>query len=517
MKGFEYATISQAAAAIRAGEISAVELTRSSLARIERLDGLLNAFITVTADAALDQAGQADRELAAGRDRGPLHGIPVAIKDLIDTRGVLTTYGSRYYANHVPDEDAAAVSALRGAGAVSLGKTGLHELAFGTTSVNPFFGAIGNPWRPDHHPGGSSGGSAVAVAAGMAFAALGTDTGCSIRLPAQCCGIVGHKPTHGLVSAAGVLPLVPSMDHVGPMTRTVRDAALVLKAIAAAGEKYRREDVHVMDHPTDFTPDRPTGIAPDRPTDKTPDRQVHKMPAHAAGHSPDHPIREVPDQLIEKALDNLIQRMEAPFAGGIVGVPADFFFEGGDENVKAVAMEAIGVFERLGASVEAVSLPDCHAAYDAANVTFCEVVDVHRDALADDIEAFSEPFRARYSSMTRYSPAAYEKAQRFREEFTRGMEEVLERVDVLAMPTATVAAAPIQAQPPEHDKERRKNACIFDFTGQPSISVPCGFTSGGLPVGLMLCGGRFRDARVLRYAHAFEQATPWHARHPSLP
>lgn len=461
MKGFEYATISQAAAAIRVGATSAVELTRLCLARAELLDGLLNAFITVTADAALDEARQADRELAAGRDRGPLHGIPVAIKDLIDTRGVLTTYGSRYYSDHVPEEDAAVITRLRDGGAVFLGKTGLHELAFGTTSVNPFYGAIGNPWRPDYHPGGSSGGSAVAVAAGMAFAAIGTDTGCSIRLPAQCCGGVGHKPTYGLVSKAGVLKLVPSMDHVGPMTRSVRDAALMLKAMAARDEN----------DPGD----------------------------------------------VSQALDNLIERMEAPIAGGVVGVPTDYFFEGGDEDVKSIVKDAIRVFEELGARVESVDLADCHQAYSEANATFSEVVAVHREAMADDIEAFSEPLRARYSSMTRYSPAAYEKAQRFRKEFTRGMEKVLERVDVLAMPTATVAAAPIEAQPPEHDKERRKNACIFDFTGQPSISVPCGFTGDGLPVGLMLCGGRFRDARVLRYAHAFEQATPWHARHPSLP
>ncbi len=483
MKGFEYATMAQAAAALRAGETSSVELTRLCLARIERLDGLLNAFITVTDDQALEDAAQADRELTAGRDRGPLHGIPVAIKDLIDTKGIRTTYGSRYYADHVPDEDATVIKRLRDAGAVSLGKTGLHELAFGTTSVNPFFGAIGNPWRPDYHPGGSSGGSAVAVAAGMAFAAIGTDTGCSIRLPAQCCGGVGHKPTYGLVSAAGVLPLVPSMDHVGPMTRSVRDAALVLEAIAAPHEN--NADV-VSDHGEES---------------RVPDPRIERAPRH----------------VIDSALHNLIQRMEATVAGGVVGVPTDYFFEGGDEDVKSIANEAIGVFEEIGARVESVELPDCHEAYAEANATFSEVVDVHREALANDIEAFSEPIRARFSSMSRYSPADYEKAQRFRVEFTRGMEEVLQRVDVLAMPTATVAAAPIAEQPPEHDKERRKNACIFDFTGQPSISVPCGFTGDGLPVGLMICGGRFRDARVLRYAHAFEQATPWHTRHPSLP
>lgn len=483
MKGFEYATLSQAAAALRAGETSAVELTRLCLRRIELLDGLLNAFVTVTSGQALAEAAKANRELAAGRDRGPLHGIPVAIKDLIDTKGIRTTYGSRYYADYVPDEDAAVVKRLRDAGAVSLGKTGLHELAFGTTSANAFFGAIGNPWRPDHHPGGSSGGSAVAVAAGMAFAAIGTDTGCSIRLPAQCCGGVGHKPTYGLVSAAGVLPLVPSMDHVGPMTRSVRDAALVLEAIAArAGNGAGDEN----------------GAGAESP---------------ALGHR----LGRAPRHVIDGALRDLIQRMEASVAGGVVGVPKDYFFEGGDDDVKSIVTQAIGVFEELGARVESVELPDCHEAYAAANATFSEVIEIHREALADDIEAFSEPIRARFSSMSRYSPADYEKAQRFRVEFTRGMEEVLERVDVLAMPTATVAAAPIAEQPREHDKERRKNACIFDFTGQPSISVPCGFTGDGLPVGLMICGGRYRDARVLRYAHAFEQATPWHTRHPSLP
>ena len=461
MKGFEYATLSQAAAAIRAGDTSAVELTRLSLERIERLDGTLNAYVTVTADEAMRQAERADRELAAGADRGPLHGIPVAIKDLIETRGVRTTYGSRYYADHVPDRDAPVIERLRAAGAVSLGKTGLHELAFGTTSVNPFFGAIANPWRVDYHPGGSSGGSGAAVAAGMAFAALGTDTGCSIRLPAQCCGIVGHKPTYGLVSKDGVLPLVPSMDHVGPMARTVRDAALMLDAIAA--------------------PDR------NAPGDRT------------------------------RALDNLIRRMEAPIAGGVVGVPEDFFFAGGEQEVKAIVTGALGVFEELGATVEPVKLPDCHDAYRAANVTFSEVLDVHQNAVADDPKAFSEPFKARFGAMRRYTRADYSRAQRLRAEFTRGMEAAFERVDVLAMPTATVAAAPIAGQPPEHDRQRRKNACIFDFTGQPSISVPCGFTAAGLPVGLMICGGRFRDARVLRYAHAFEQATPWHDEHPRLP
>ncbi|HEY5624718.1 MAG TPA: amidase, partial [Gammaproteobacteria bacterium] len=230
-KTLEFAAIPEVGALLRARRISSVELTELMLDRIDRLDRKLNAFITVTPELALRQARQADAEIGSGRDRGPMHGIPVAIKDLFATAGVLTTGGSKYYRDWVPEYDAAAVRKLADAGAVTLGKTGLHELAFGSTSINPHYGAVANPWKLDHHPGGSSGGSAVAVAAGMAYAALGTDTGCSVRQPAQCCGIVGHKPTYGLVSLAGVLPLVSSMDHVGPLTRTVRDAAIVLSAI----------------------------------------------------------------------------------------------------------------------------------------------------------------------------------------------------------------------------------------------------------------------------------------------
>ena len=276
-EGMEYSTVSEVAALIRFGDVSAVELTRLMLERIEKMNGSLNAFITVTAELALEQAAQADLELAEGRDRGPLHGIPVAIKDLIDTRGVLTTGGSKHYENRVPESDATVVTRLREAGAVMLGKTGLHELAFGSTSINPFFGAISNPWDLDYHPGGSSGGSAVAVAAGLAYAALGTDTGCSVRQPAQCCGIVGHKPTFGLVSKAGVLPLVSSMDHVGPITRCVRDAGLVLQAIAGAD----RRDPRTLSSP----------------------------------------------------VDDFLEHLEEPIDGTVIGIPRAYFFEGGDSEV----------------------------------------------------------------------------------------------------------------------------------------------------------------------------------------
>ncbi len=459
-KSIEFATILEVGALIRANELSAVALTTLMLDRIERLEARLNAFITVTPDLALQQAQRADAELAGGHDRGPLHGIPIAIKDLIATEGILTTGGGKFYDRWVPDSDAAVVARLSAAGAVMLGKTNLHEMAFGSTSINPYYGAVANPWKLDHHPGGSSGGSAVAVAAGMAYAGIGTDTGCSVRQPAQCCGIVGHKPTFGLVSKAGVLPLVGSMDHVGPLTRTVRDAALVLRAIQG-------------------------------------------------------PDSDDPDS-VDRVADDYFTRMNESLDGAVVGVPRRFFFTGGDPEVVDLVDQALETFQELGAQVVDRDLPEVERALDEADVTFSEIAHAHGDALAENPEAFSDAFRRRYASVTEWSDSDYETAQDFRREFGKKVAAVMGRCDVLAMPTSTVAAAPIAEQPHDHDVQRRKNACIFNFTGQPAISVPCGFTAAGLPVGLMLVGEMFADAKVFRFAHAFEEATPWHLRHPDI-
>ncbi|MED5535690.1 MAG: amidase [Pseudomonadota bacterium] len=457
-EGIEYASVSEVAALIRSGDVLSFELTQLMLDRIEKMNSLLNAFITVTAESALKQAVKADSELADGRDRGPLHGIPVAIKDLIDTQGVLTTGGSKHYENRVPESDATVVARLREAGAVMLGKTGLHEMAFGSTSINPFFGAVSNPWKLDHHPGGSSGGSAVAVAAGLAYAALGTDTGCSVRQPAQCCGIVGHKPTFGLVSKAGVLPVVSSMDHVGPITRCVRDAALVLQAIVGA------------DHGDPLT--------------------------------------------LSVSVNDFLESLEDSIDDAVIGVPRDYFFEGGDCEIVDIVDKSLQVFSDLGAHLQEVKFPDCALAYEAADATFSEIVDANGDVLKEDPEGFSDEFRQRYRSVEQYRGKAYEAAQIYRREFKNEVENVMRHCDVLATPTSTVVAAPVQSQPPDHAKERRKNCCIFNFTGQPSISIPCGFTQAGLPVGLMLTGGALKDSTVLRFARAFERATPWHRRHP---
>jgi aspartyl-tRNA(Asn)/glutamyl-tRNA(Gln) amidotransferase subunit A len=455
-----FATISQAASWIREGRLTSVGLTERMLARIESTQDKLNAFVTVTAERALEQAREADRERAGGIDRGPLHGIPVAVKDLFLTNGVRTTGGTRRLAAWIPDRDATAVRRLREAGAIVLGKTGLHELAWGTTSINPHYGRIANPWDIEHHPGGSSGGSAAAVAAGLAYAALGTDTGASVRQPAHCCGIVGHKPTFGVVSKAGVIPLVWSMDHVGPLARSVADAALVLTALAG-------------------------------PDDEDPDGS-------------------------EREPENFSRLVGAPIDGAVVGVQRAYFFEGGDPEVTGLAEEALETFRRLGARVEHVEIPDLEPALAAARTTFVEALAAHGRTVAEHPADFSPHIHRNMEDMGRRTASEYVEAQRFRAAFRKRVAVAMRACDVIAMPTATVAAEAFRDDPPDRTPERWRNTGIFNFTGQPAISVPCGFTRAGLPIGLMIVGRAFEDATVFRFAHAFEQATPWHERHPTL-
>jgi aspartyl-tRNA(Asn)/glutamyl-tRNA(Gln) amidotransferase subunit A len=457
--GFEFATITDVGERLRDGSVTSVALTELMLERIQALDPKLNAFITVTGKLALEQAQRADEALSRGLDRGALHGVPIALKDLIATRGVRTTAGTKHY-DRVPEEDAPVVRRLADAGAVLLGKTGLHELAFGSTSNNPHFGAIHNPWQLSHHPGGSSGGSAVAIAAGLAYAVLGTDTGCSIRQPAQCCGIVGHKPTFGLVSKRDIVPLVWSLDHVGPLTRSVRDAALVLQVIAG------------------FDPADPYSV------DRTPEDYVTGI-----------------DQSI---------------AGAVVGVPRPFFFEGGDPEVVALVERALYTFERLGARLVEVEIENAQAAFQATGTTFAEVGAVHLEAAHTNPGGFSEEVVGSIEGVSGTSLVDYVTAQRFRRIFHRQVESLFDRCDILAMPTSTIAATPIDDDSSENGTERWKNTAIFNLTGHPSISIPCGFTDAGLPVGLMLTGAMFADAKVLRVAHAFQRATEWHKRHPPL-
>lgn len=417
------------------------------LDRIEQHNESLNAFITITGERALDQARKADEEIRQGNYRGPLHGIPLAVKDLFATKGIRTTCGSKLFEDWIPDHDAAAVSRVLDAGAVLLGKTGLHELAYGNTSINPFFGAVRNPWATDHDPGGSSGGSASAVSAGLAFAALGTETGCSIRQPAHCCGIVGHKPTHGLINIEGVQALVPTMDHVGPLTRSVKDAALMLDVLAGS-EDYDCEG--------------------------------------------------------------------ATLDGMKIGVTRDFFFDGCEEVISVVD-EALDTLTELGIKLIDIDIPDVEQASKEARVTFAEANAVHADSLRENPQGFSEELRGRLAESAGISEARYARAQQFRREFTESCEALMSKCDVLVAPTATIAAAPIADRPADYRRHGWKNTGISDFTGQPSVSIPCGFTDKGMPVGIMFTGRLFEDKRVLQIGHAIQQATDWYRAPPEFP
>ncbi|MGH6914573.1 MAG: amidase, partial [Geminicoccales bacterium] len=307
------ASIAELAPRLAAREVSPVEVTEAVLARIERYEPVLNAFITVTADSARHAARAAEEAIMAGMLLGPLHGIPLALKDLYATRGVRTTYGSPLFADWIPDFDGATAERLKRAGAVLVGKTNLHELAYGSTSANAHHGPARNPWQPDHHPGGSSGGSAAAVAAGMAFGAMGSDTGASIRQPAACCGIVGIKPTFGRVSKFGALPLSWSQDHVGPMTRTVADAALMLQALA--------------------------------------------------GHDPRDPTS------VDRPVPNFSAGLEQGVRGARIGVVRDFFFDDCDPEIVSAVDAAIQVLEDQGARIDEIALADMDAAYAAGVIT----------------------------------------------------------------------------------------------------------------------------------------------------
>ncbi|MEO1596092.1 MAG: amidase [Pseudomonadota bacterium] len=447
MTALHFASIADAGRALRGGDTSSVALTTLMLERIAAHDAALNAFITVTDTLALAAARRADAELAAGYDRGPLHGIPIAIKDLCDTAGVRTTRGSRLFADHVPERDAHVVRRLHEAGAVMLGKTGLHELAYGTTSENDFFGPVHNPWRLDYISGGSSGGSAAAVAAGLAFGAVGTDTGCSIRQPAHCCGIVGHKPTYGLVSKAGVQPLVWSLDHVGPITRTVADAALMLSAMAG------------------FDPEDPCSV------------DTAAGPFDSAG---------------------------GQVEGLRLGVVRRFFFDG-REDVIATIDAAIAGLVAAGAQVVTLDVPEIAMASEQGRHMFVEALAVHERDLAERPNDFGAEVRGKLEALKRVSAADYARAKRYQPEFARRMEGLLEHCDVLCAPASTITAMPVGDLPDDFHFNAWKNTCVFDYTGQPSISVPCGFTADELPVGLMLTGRRFEDAALLRAARAVEE------------
>ncbi|HWO18341.1 MAG TPA: amidase, partial [Kofleriaceae bacterium] len=422
----------------------------------------LNAFITVTHDQARARARAMDAELRAGKSRGPLHGVPIALKDNVDTAGVRTTAASALLADRVPTEDAAIVKRLLAAGAVILGKTNMDELAVGGTTTATYFGPARNPWRTDHIPGGSSGGSAVAIAAEQCFGAIGTDTNGSIRAPAALCGIVGFKPTYGRVSSRGVIPFLPSRDHVGPMTRTVEDAALLLQALAG----YDEADLTSEDQP---------------------------VPDFAAA-------------------------MQAPIASLRIGVPRAHYFDKLDPEIAAAALAALGVLRKLTASMRDVALP---AVTHLQPLATAEAYAYHERWITQTPHLYQASVRRRIEAGGKVTAAQYFQGQQEHLRAKREVRAVFRDVDVLVTPTVkrpartiTDAIARLASEkplPPE-----ASNTSPFSIYGLPAISVPCGFTKLGLPIGLQIAGPHFQEGRVLAVARAYEQATPWHTRRPSI-
>ena len=459
-------TIVSAAERIRDGAISSLELTRAALERIAALNSGTHAFITVTDDRALALAEAADRALASGEDRGALHGIPISLKDLIDTAGVRTTAASRVFEDRVPAEDACVVERLRAAGAVLVGKTNLHELAFGVTNVNPHYGAARNPWDLERMSGGSSGGSAASVALSMALGSLGSDTGGSIRIPSALCGTVGLKPTYGRVSVRGVIPLSPSLDHVGPIARTVADAALLLEAVA--------------------------------------------------GHDPGDPFSA------DAPVGRYSQQLEGGVAGMRLGVPRDAFFHRLEPGVASAVETALDALGGLGAERVEVGVPDTDG-YEAIfkAIATAEVFERHEERLRSSPGMYGDDVRERIAAGKELRAVDYVRAQRERRALTAAVDAVLRSVDLLALPALPITAPAVDQTAIEwadgnetvlHALTRMTR--LANLTGLPAISVPCGFSDAGLPIGLQMIGRRFDEARVLRAAHAHERDAGWSARRP---
>src|SRR5579884_1808624 len=446
---------------IRTRKISPVELTRAMLERIDRLNSNLNAYITVTADLAMKTAQQAESEIQHNRWRGPLHGIPIALKDLFDTAGIKTTAGSALFKDRVPEHDAEVVRRLKTAGAVILGKTNMHEFAFGGSSLVTAFGGVHNPWDAGRIAGGSSGGSAAAVAAGLCYGALGSDTAGSIRQPAAYCGLAGLKPTYGLVSTRGVIPLSWSLDHVGPLARTVADSALMLQAIA----HYDAQDINCQKFPPVYYP-----------------------------------------SAIEESTSALRQ-----------GMPHDFWNDV-DEEVRSAVDTAMKQLTSVTAGIQDV---DISTDVDRTLVR-AEALAYHQKyLLGHESEYHPETLRRIRSDGVITSPQ-YIQAHRDLMQQRRQVLHIFERVDLVVTPTTPEPAptfAELEATPDQlRGKEliMLRNTRPFNVFGLPSVSVCCGFSKSGLPIGLQISGAPGSDGIVLGLAHAYQKQSDWHKKKPAV-
>ena len=464
-----YKPITEQAAMLRGGDVSPVELTSAYLDRIEELNGELGAYITVMGEQAMSQAQQAESEMQAGEDKGALHGIPVAIKDIIYTEGTLTSGGSKVLADFIPDQDSTIVRRLDAAGAVLLGKLNLSEFAIGGTIDHPF-GTPRNPWNTGHTAGGSSSGSGIATAGGLCAGALGSDTGGSVRGPAGFCGIVGLRPTYGRVTRQGVLPMCWSMDTVGPMTRTVADCALMLNAIAGR------------------------------------------------------------DALDATSSDASVPDYSATLDGGVsglrIGLPTEMFeYEGLAADVRDSVMRAVSVLGEQGATAEEISLPlSANSGAVFIGTADVDCATYHADWLRTRGDDYDWSTRTRLESASLVPAWAYLRAQRARELIRRELMAELDKYDIIILPTGPVAAPTIEAstgRPGGYyqgrlDLGRRRYTSPAALAGLPALSIPSGFSDAGLPIGMQIIGRAFDEATLFRVGQAYETATEWHTQHPAV-
>ena len=457
-----FMTLKEAAELLRRKTVSPVDLTQACLKRIESYNSVLDAFITVTKNEAMDVARAMEIEQRRGHWRGPLHGIPIALKDNIDTAGIRTTAASELFKDRIPPADAEVVRRLKNAGAILLGKTNLQEFAYGGTSTISYFGPVHNPWALDRISGGSSGGSAAATAAGLCFASLGTDTAGSLRIPASFCGVVGFKPTYGRVSNRGVVPLSWSLDHVGPLSRTVEDTALILGVIAGYDElDAATSDISVPDY------------------------------------------------------SSALKLQASKLRLGLARTP---FFEGLDPEIEKALNAAIEVLSKLAATVGEITLPVSSILIDEiyTKVRSVEAYTYHRQWITETPEKYQAATRQRIiKNAAEITTTDYVQARLQLDLLRRRIKDVFTTVDLLVMPTLpTLPVLIADANNPTAVSIR--NTSPFDVLGLPAISLPCGFTTSGLPIGLQIVGAPFAESTVLTLAHAYEMETQWHKRHPRV-
>ncbi|MEO8027441.1 MAG: amidase [Bryobacteraceae bacterium] len=453
-------SLTEAAARVLARTVTPTELVQACLARIETYNPKVNCFITVLREQALAQARELDAEQKAGRLRSPLHGIPIGLKDNIDTAGIRTTAASAVFDDRVPVEDAEVARKLKAAGAITIGKLNLHEFAFGGTSATSYYGPVRNPWALDRNPGGSSGGSAAAVSTGQCFGALGTDTGGSIRTPASYCSIVGLKPTYGLVSIRGIIPLVVSLDHCGPMTRTVDDAAAMLNILTG----YDRLDIASVEH----------------------------------------------------AREDYVAAARQPVSGFRLGIPRAPFFDHLDADVEKAIEGALRVLAKLTAGMRDTVLPSTRDI--ALNG---ETYAYHEEYFTKGAGRYMIPTRQSLERGANAKAPEYVRSRWKLDLLRRTIDDAFTQFDLVVLPTRRHTPRTVDASIKRETERTPRNPELentgqFNLYGIPAISVPCGFTSAGLPVGLMIAGPRFSEGKVLALARAFEQATDWHKRKPPI-